>query len=100
MNPDKPIILAIATFEYEGKSYTHEQLFDDIMDLEDAKNVWYMCEDGNYSCNCNRSLFIRASGVVRKKRSVKCMLKMSGNTMASFKAIGFISNASLPCIRI
>ncbi len=30
---------------------------------EDGEPNWYMWEDGNYSCNCNRALFFLGAGL-------------------------------------
>lgn len=44
-------------FIYEGKEYPYEYDFEREYPIEAAH---YMFEDGNYSCDCNRSSFINS----------------------------------------
>jgi hypothetical protein len=46
-------VTAKMTFHYEGKSYPFEMEFDS------PDSVEYMFTSGNYSCDCNRCLFIQ-----------------------------------------
>lgn len=50
------MIIADAVLEYQGKRYTIEQEFPDFADEE---AIDYLFTDGNYACDCTRSLFIR-----------------------------------------
>src|SRR5436190_1030232 len=47
------------TLRHDGTDYTYEQEWreDDTVE-ETTRNVYYMYTDGNYGCDCNRSLFI------------------------------------------
>lgn len=47
--------IAKMVFEYEGNEYPYEHDFGYGYPKEAAR---YMFEDGNYSCDCNRSLFL------------------------------------------
>lgn len=47
--------IAVCTFEYKGKEYIVDYDFGYEYEEEMAH---FMFEDGNYSCDCNRSMFI------------------------------------------
>jgi hypothetical protein len=47
--------IAICTFQYKGKEYVIDYDFGYEYEEESAH---FMFEDGNYSCDCNRSMFI------------------------------------------
>jgi hypothetical protein len=44
------------SFKYEGKMFEIQESRWEGMDLD---TIFYLYEEGNYSCDCNRSLFIR-----------------------------------------
>jgi hypothetical protein len=46
----------VAELEYEGKRYTVTR--DNWGDDTEENHVWYMWMQGNYSCDCNRLLFM------------------------------------------
>lgn len=47
-------------FVYNSKKYPYEYDFGYGADTDSAK---YMFNDGNYACDCNRSLFLKRNGV-------------------------------------
>jgi hypothetical protein len=47
------------TLRYDGKEYSYTQQFKSWDECRNATDVVYwMYEEGNYACDCNRSLFI------------------------------------------
>jgi hypothetical protein len=48
--------IAFLTFEYKGKQYEVEYDFEEDYPLDTAR---WMFEQGNYSCDDNRSIFIQ-----------------------------------------
>jgi hypothetical protein len=48
--------IAKITIQYQGRKYEFEQDFGYAYPIEAAH---FMFEDGNYSCDCNKSIFIR-----------------------------------------
>lgn len=51
--------IAVMVFEFDGHQYIHESDFGFEYEPEAAA---YMFRDGNYACDCNRSLFILQDG--------------------------------------
>lgn len=47
----------VVTLNHKGKQYSFEDNFDDNIAGKDG--VKYLYEEGNYSCDCNRSLLIK-----------------------------------------
>lgn len=47
------------TLEYQGKKYQIQEVWEEKFGWNDElEGVTWMYEEGNYSCDCNRSLFI------------------------------------------
>lgn len=49
-------IVATVSLKYKDKTYIFDYDFGEDYSVEGAE---FMFEDGNYSCDCNRSMFIK-----------------------------------------
>jgi hypothetical protein len=47
------------TLRYQGKFYTFEDEFEDTPHCSAMERALWMYEEGNYACDCNRSLFLQ-----------------------------------------
>lgn len=65
--------IAKMIFCFEGKEYPYEYDFGYGFPKESAE---YMFMDGNYSCDCNRSIFIRELHPQFKEMDCGCKIKL------------------------
>jgi len=57
MDTDQRIRALVVTLRYQGRDFTVRDEFLTLhMELRGALHLW---EDGNWSCDCNRSMMIR-----------------------------------------